>query len=359
MKKTLVALAALTMVSAVSAQSTVTLYGRIDAGMGTSKGTVISGAGVSTVTKTGLIMNSGQVSSTRWGMKGSEDLGGGLKANFQLESAFSSDTGATAATATGFQRVSTLGLESGFGKVELGRTYTAYDNSLSFADPTFYGNYGAAGLVYSAGIHIDGTGQSGRQSNSINYYAPAMGAFSAQVTYAPQENFTAALSQSNYWGFNAGYAEGPIKVSFGYEAVDNVAGAGVTTDAWALAASFNLGVANIGIGFEQAKQRGAAGAVGNGKDSGWSVGVNVPLGGASVLASYGREKTTGLLAASTNNSGAAALNSNTKGGGVLITYPLSKRTYVYGAIASVRTQDTALLSGSKASKQHVGMVHNF
>ena len=339
MKKTLVAIAALAVVGAASAQSSVTLYGRIDAGLGDSKTTTTTAAGVSTTAPHSVTMNSGNATSSRWGMRGSEDLGGGLKANFRLESAISADTGVGVA---GFTRTSTLGLSGGFGSVELGRQFTAYDNSLSYADPAGYGNFGGIGLAYAAGIHADGA----RQNNSINYFTPAMGPFAAQVTYAFQENVTAASNQSKYWGFNTTYGQGPLKVSFGYEALDIIPGAGLTTDAWALAASYNLGVANIGFGLEQAKQKGLAA---NGKDRGWNIGASVPVGPATLQASYGREKTTGLGAA----------NSETKGGGLYVSYALSKRTSVYGGWATVKTDTVNSLVGSKTSKWGTGMIHNF
>src|SRR5659263_37578 len=132
MKKSLVALAALAVVGAASAQSSVTLFGVVDA-------TVAYGTGDST-SKTQLT-NSGY-NSSRLGFKGVEDLGGGMQAGFWLEAGVMNDNGAGAATntnnqATGgalagmngsqgltFNRRSTVSLMGGFGEVRLGRDYT-------------------------------------------------------------------------------------------------------------------------------------------------------------------------------------------------------------------------------------------
>lgn len=112
MKKSLVALAVLAASGAAMAQSNVTLYGIADVWFGSSKFEV-TGEDSARQTK----VDSGGVDTSRWGMKGSEDLGGGLKANFQLESAVNMDDG----TSTGFDRQAWVGLSGGFGAVQLGK----------------------------------------------------------------------------------------------------------------------------------------------------------------------------------------------------------------------------------------------
>ena len=109
MKKSLIALAVLAASGAAMAQSSVTLYGRVDASIGSTKDTV---SGVSTT----KLFNGSDVGLTgsRWGMKGSEDLGGGLMANFVLENRFNVDDGTTAGQFLGDAYV---GLSGGFGAV--------------------------------------------------------------------------------------------------------------------------------------------------------------------------------------------------------------------------------------------------
>src|SRR5262245_59230432 len=123
MKKSLLALAALTaFAGAASAQSTVTLFGVVDQAVFSAKNGANSMKGLA----------SNQLNSNRLGFRGVEDLGGGLRAGFWLESAMANDTGLAGGGNTGldFQRRSTVSLMGGFGELRLGRDY----------DPSFW-NY--------------------------------------------------------------------------------------------------------------------------------------------------------------------------------------------------------------------------
>jgi len=122
MKKSLIALAVLAASGTAMAQSNVTLYGLADVWFGSSKFEV-TGEGSVRQTK----VDSGGLNTSRWGMKGSEDLGGGLKANFQLEQGFDLSTGAAQSGKT-FNRQAWVGLSGGFGEVQLGKVWTSYDD---------------------------------------------------------------------------------------------------------------------------------------------------------------------------------------------------------------------------------------
>ena len=98
MKKSLIALAVLAASGAAMAQSSVTLYGRLDASVASVKTETTGAVPVASITQTGV--NESNLNSTFWGLKGTEDLGNGLKANFKLESRFSIDTGAIASANT-------------------------------------------------------------------------------------------------------------------------------------------------------------------------------------------------------------------------------------------------------------------
>ncbi|MWM63436.1 porin, partial [Escherichia coli] len=121
MKKTLTALAVLgACMSNASAQSAVTLYGIIDAGLTR----VVNDSGSNGNRTT---VEAGQMQVSRWGLRGEEDLGGGLKARFNLEGTLLNDTGA-AGVPTGtpsgtslFDRDATVGLSGNFGALTLGR----------------------------------------------------------------------------------------------------------------------------------------------------------------------------------------------------------------------------------------------
>jgi predicted porin len=131
MKKSLLALAALTaFAGAASAQSSVTLFGIVDAGVAR-----LSAGGK---TKTGMT-NSGY-NSSRLGFRGVEDLGGGLQAGFWLEGQLTNDDG-NAAGKLNFQRRSTVSLMGGFGEIRLGRDYTP-----TFWNTTVYDPFGTNGV---------------------------------------------------------------------------------------------------------------------------------------------------------------------------------------------------------------------
>ena len=141
MKKSLIAVAALAAVGAASAQSSVTLYGVVDTGYGVVQ-TKTEQGGVTTKTRTTGLM-SGNLSGSRWGLKGQEDLGNGLSAVFNVEAGFNSANGAFAGDTHqvrdangnlvnvsgghGFNRRSVVGLKGSFGQVLLGRDYTPMD----------------------------------------------------------------------------------------------------------------------------------------------------------------------------------------------------------------------------------------
>ena len=204
MKKTLVAIAALTLVGAVSAQSSVTLYGRIDASIGSVKTT----AGGVTIADPGVQIRSGGHTGSRWGLKGSEDLGGGLKANFTLEQGFNIDSGTFADATRQFSRQAFVGLSGGFGSLNIGRQYDIVDN--------MYGNYDAFGSSgYTPNQALSGLGNVGdtivRQDNSVIYTTPSMGGLSAAAMWAPGENKVPGVtSAGKHVGLMVNYANGPL-----------------------------------------------------------------------------------------------------------------------------------------------------
>src|SRR5659263_234141 len=143
MKKSLIALAVLAASGAAMDQSSVTLYGLVDLWVGSAKfdngtGVTLPSAKVAKLDAgtTQTLMQSGGVNGSRWGLKGSEDLGGGLKANFDLQQGIAVDTGASS-SALAFHRAAWVGFSGGFGAVKLGRIPTAYYDAEGGFDGTF------------------------------------------------------------------------------------------------------------------------------------------------------------------------------------------------------------------------------
>ena len=163
--------AAVTLIAGTAyAQSTVTLYGVADAGI-----EYLSNAPSARNGSNLVRMSSGNMSTSRWGLRGSEDLGGGLKAVFELESGFSLDTGALNNSPKLFDRSALVGLGSKFGTVTLGRQTTPiYDTGLQLDPMGFAPRYS---LYRSDDI------LAGRADNSIKYRG-TFGGVTASALYS-------------------------------------------------------------------------------------------------------------------------------------------------------------------------------
>ena len=421
MKKTLVALAALATVGAAFAQSTVTLYGKIDWTI-QSATQKTSGIGSTTGGNVGMQVNSAGLSGSRWGMKGSEDLGGGMKAIFDLQSGFAIDSGASAQGGLLFGRQAYAGLSGGFGTVTVGRQYSPIDTVWGTYDAQGYTTNSAMGYAWNGGSTVltaAGTtptstspvgscslggvvaggascrgihAEPGRINNSILYATPAFGGFQAQLMYAPGENKNpvAATSQSAspYVGFLIGYANGPLGVHLGYEDIKITTGA---SPAVAAGPSFAIdnratigGVANPLFGTIQLTPAVPAKAPTSMSVRDWTLAASYNLGVATLYGGYQRATATGgsndkgwmfgaavPIGAMTLNLGYARENDhvtgsafdgrNTAFGGQLV-YPLSKRTNMYTDFLSGRTRAASAAAGAPTTKNTivgVGMRHDF
>jgi predicted porin len=337
MKKTLVAIAALAVVGAASAQSSVTLYGRIDASIASDK-TELNGV---TTADGGVLIRAGGHTGNRWGLKGSEDLGGGLKANFQLEQGFNVDDG-TASSARQFHRQAWVGLSGGFGSVKVGRQYDMTDNMYAQYDPAGYSGYSAMGYAFNAGSSGDFVG---RQDNAVIYSTPSMGGFGASFMWAPGENKTPAVSAGKAIGFLANYSNGPLGVGGSWQS-NKATGATAATTNMGFGASYDIGVAKLFGQYQSSKVKSVAGTP---KDNGWQLGAVMPVGAASLTASYASEKTK-VAGAKTQDAKAFMLMGK---------YDLSKRTYVYAAYRGAETDPVGAANTTKNRRMGLGLVHNF
>ena len=271
MKKSLIALAAVAAVGAASAQSSVTLYGVLDAAYNN-----LSATNAGTLSR---VTGNGANQASRIGFRGVEDLGGGLKASFVLEAAINVDNGtgstsvansttigqtltsgtgntganainsALASSAGGaqgltFNRRSTVSLAGNFGEVRVGRDLTPSFLNLATFDP--FGNVGVGsalnvvlGSLNPAANSVAPPGSPKpqiRSSNSIGYITPGgLGGFYGQAMYAFSEvpsNCTAfgvaaagtsltntcagVAGDGKYLGLRGGYANGPMDFAVGY-----------------------------------------------------------------------------------------------------------------------------------------------
>ena len=336
MKKSLIALAVLAASGAAMAQSTVTLYGVADAWIGSQK------TGLTGVRQTK--MGSGGYNGSRWGLKGTEDLGGGLSANFQLEQGFNLDNGEASSAARQFHRQAYVGLSGGFGTTRFGRQYSAYDELRGATNNSFDTSFATTGTVWDNGrSQSKVVDYSGRINNQVYYASPVVGGFSGAVGYGFGENKTTTTSATDTLSLHVKYAAGPLLVGVAYqnEEVSNAVDRSYTL----VAGSYDFGVAKLTAGFNRAKQDAL------GKDSEYQLGVSVPVSGnAAVALGYSHAK--GKNVDGTTFS---------KGSGWTLTgyYDLSKRTRLYAAANSTSAKDGAGVKVDKSSTFAVGMRHSF
>lgn len=364
MKKSLLALAALTAFAGVaSAQSSVTLFGVVDLNARNVKNG--SAGSLKTMSTDGL-------ASTRFGVRGVEDLGGGLRAGFWLEAGFGADTAAGAsagADASGnrigtgglvFNRRATLSLLGGFGEVRLGRDYTP-----TFWNHTIFDPFGTNGVASQTNLITPASGASGsnttrvlgytsnglnsgtstgtvvRADNSIGYFLPTMGGLYGQVMIAAGEGFTGA----KYVGGRFGYSAGPINVAVAVGRTEVTSSADLS--AVNFGGSWNLGFATLMAQYHsyEADRTGAAGFTLDRSLKNWLVGAVMPMGASSFKFSYA--KSSGEFSDTVRDGDATQL-------GLGYQYDLSKRTALYANYSRVKNNKGARFYASGSGPLNAG-----
>lgn len=216
MNKTILAAAALALAAgAAQAQTSVTIYGIMDAGLLRE-----SGGAAGSVTKVG----SGIGSASRIGFRGTEDLGGGMTALFTLENGTKIDTGEVDAAGTLFNRQAFVGIKGKAGMVTLGRQYTPWHQALAqVGDPFTTGYAGGSKNVFpDFGANV-------RTSNTVMYTSPTVAGFTGDIAYAFGEQAGSTKSGRNI-GASVGYVKGPLNVraAYNHKNSDVAAAPGVT-----------------------------------------------------------------------------------------------------------------------------------
>ena len=336
MKKSLIALAVLATTGAAFAQSSVTIYGRIDTSVGSIEQT--SGTFLNSGRDNSGVF-SGALTTSRYGFRGSEDLGGGLKANFQLENGFNADDGTTGTNGSAFNRQAWVGLSGGFGQIRLGKADSAYKDAydLGISFNLFDSEFTPTKVAFEQ----NGVGGfTSRPNNAIRYDSPSFGGFAGAVTYALDED---AGNSADLTAFHVRYAGGPLAVALAYQDQDNNTLAS-KREFTVLSGTYNFGSFRVSGQLHNVKQ-------GNGvKDSEYSIGVSVPVGSFDFSLGYadGSSKTNGVK--TTDASGYA----------FGATYALSKRTRLYGAYLDGDVENAT--TGAKTFERKfyaVGVRHDF
>ncbi|EEA00506.1 porin Gram-negative type [Burkholderia sp. H160] len=210
MKKSLLALAALGAFAGVAhAQSSVTLYGIVDAGI-----TFTNNVGLGSKAPGGYqqyALTSGVLQGSRFGLRGTEDLGGGLKALFVLENGFNVNNGTLGQGGLMFGRQAYVGLSSQFGTVTMGRQY---DSVVDYVGPFEAGDQWGGYLAAHPG-DIDNFNNAYRTNNTVKFTSTNYNGLTFGGTYSfggQAGNFTA----NQIWSLGAGYANGPLQLGVGY-----------------------------------------------------------------------------------------------------------------------------------------------
>lgn len=383
MKKLPVSIALLAATGAASAQSAVTIFGIIDAGISyySAKSTAynrlplaVASAGPSNVTRSQTALSSGNYLPSRIGFRGTEDLGGGLAASFWLESPMSNDDGATAMGT--FARRSTVSLSGAWGEVRLGRDYTPTFWNDTIFDPfnnigvganligVVNGRLAVAGALSGGGL-LNGGLPSGpdnyvRTSNSVGYFLPkGLGGLYGQAIYAINENTkindaTGTPSKRGHLASGRlGFANGPLDVALTYTqsiVLDAQLASGLQAErkltTASLGASYDLGAVKFFGEVSQARdkasnavQLGTPGAVASAiRDTynGAMVGLTAPVGAGLIRFAYSRVKFKDDATSAAPALAVPAATSSASKLALGYVHYLSKRTLLYATISRIR-----------------------
>lgn len=351
MKKTLLAAALIAGFAGVAQAQTpatnVTLYGIVDEGI-TYK-SIDSYTGHDSQSITGV--DSGIQSGSRWGLKGSEDLGGGLKANFVLESGLKADTGASDQNGLLFGRQAFVGLSGGFGEVRLGRQMVAGYELATLVDP-FGAGFGSAGMqsTFSSAKGL-------RVNNAAVYRSPVVNGFLGVVGYSFNALGTEVAGLSNNTHattIGLGYLNGPLALLASYEQVNVPQAVIANADDikhWWVGGTYDLKVVKLAAAYGQDKNQNgilAPVAFGSSNDAKqYMLGATVPLGAGSLIGSF------------QNRDDKTTANKDGRVVSVGYTYPLSARTNVYTYLADVDGKNGNDNAGIDSKEFAVGLRHTF
>ena len=419
MQKKIIALAVAGLVSgAAFAQSNVTVYGILDIGYldgsqdikATNRLTGTSAKTNTDYSSTGF--QGGALSSNRLGFMGTEDLGNGLKAKFQLEfglqesdymgSDTSPDTGSWSAlgqsvgggtsqnTSAMTTRYQNIGLESDkFGGITVGRQATLIDNTWAVGSAGMKNN--AVGQMYNSRF------SDARDNELLTYMSPNFSGFQVGAQYGKGKmdptfkvtggalNTSDTLERTNY-GFSATYANGPLNVGFGYNneqgddywsdatVPDAKAGAATERDSWLIGANYNFGIVKVfGQYFDGGRDNKTFAAAttnvtkANTDISGWELGIHVPVTAQITLAGTYFDASSDLKTTNTNATLVTKTDTDIYGYQLAALYSLSKRTTAYAMYgyqeSDGSTKNSTATVNSKNSQEDsqfaIGVRHSF
>jgi len=404
MKKSLIALAALSAVAGSAvAQSSVTVYGLLDSGYSDISKTI---SGTKNSQKALSFSNFG---STRFGLRGTEDLGGGLKANFVIETGIGSNVAAGfAGTTSASTKNGTTIDATSIGNRELNaniQTASGTTVSIGFGGTAVRANVLAFDAAYGSNLvgnvlTNDGTFSANRRTAAG--VSQKIGDFTVGAALTKNDDSATTTVKTNSGiNLNLGYAKGPLAFGAAYQsektstnsvaaatnftisdatcasgttnvgtvslvgntATDNlcqansVAATNKKSDITVIGASYNFGVAQAFAQYGKVKTNDdlVEHGVGDGNRSAYSVGVRVPMGKATLFAQMSDGEKSEVI-----TRGTAAIKRDWSGSSVGALYSLSKRTSAYAAIGKTKLDGTSGVTNEvKVEQFALGMTHSF
>jgi predicted porin len=335
MKKSLLALAVLSaFAGAAAAQSSLTIFGVLDANVGKDIGSDDK--------------RLGQGAQSRLGFRGVEDIGNGLKAFFHIQTRLDSGTGANAGTdgsSPFWQAEANVGMSGGFGNVRLGRNYTEAFYHTITVDPWGYDTVANLKPFATGGIAAD------RVNNAISYWITNSGiTFGVNVAENADNGLNTAGSASVAKpGTTADkrpasarlmYAAGPLAVGISFE------NPGEEDDDWTLVnGSYDFGVAKVGAFY------GTGTNVAGRDRKSFAITAVAPFGQGQARAAFGK-----LEGPSATNGPDITQRQQISLG---YFYSLSKRTIIYGDVATAKTDNAALVSGASGNGKDSDSGYDF
>lgn len=334
---------------AANAQSSVTIYGIADASV-----RYVDGLSASNVAAAGsaTAISSGINNTSRFGFRGSEDLGGGMAAIFNLESGINIDTGAQANATKFFDRASYMGLKANWGTITMGRQTTVLADSLSPVDPLgvrfagFNPNVGVAALsAHGLGIEYGPSGATSgayRLDNSVKY-AGKFSDLTVRAMYGSGEQ-----QSGNASGLGMTYQTDSVAATLGYAEFESATGLQLKAYVGGISGKLSNNKLSLTYGSNEAEVSGTAKT----KQTTLGFGGTVPLGTSIdlILAHYrvNRERT-------------AKADDGYNRTVAFLEYKLSKRTKLYAELdrTNWKTGFVAAALPQSATGASLGMVHNF
>jgi len=297
-----------------AAQTNVSLYGVVDVAVESADNGGPDGRHT--------LINSGDQSTSRFGFRGTEDLGKGLKAIFNLEGGFAADTGVNDASGL-FQRRAVVGLEGEFGALTLGREYSPIASVAGATDEFGQGFYGS-------NLSAFGSGRATRRlANSVNYRSAAWNGLKLLAAYSAGEKTSGP--NGDLKGVGLEYSNGGLYLGAAYHSFKRVS----TGDDKEYGAGIAYQFAALG-GFEiKANYLGADPDGPNNRFKEVNLGAGLPVGAGKVMVNVKQDK---LDTGARGNAWAVAT-----------TYALSKRTNLYASYANMNNNNLAAFALNSSS----------